>query len=501
MEKPETPPDAADETAVLLEEVFKISGVPTYTFVEPSHYHRLKVALRTPGRGVVIEGPSGIGKSTAVATALQELGVLDETLNLSARSPSDISLVEEILTSSSFGTVVVDDFHRLPLPLQNGVADLLKRLADSEDANNKLVVVGINQAGAPLLKHAPDLTNRIDRIRFEAEPASKVGEVVSMGAAALSVQIGAADAIIDASNGSFYLAQLLCHEACLQAGVLQRQDAQTQVGTLYATIKRQVMERQKGRFGGVFRDFARGNKFRPGTRAPYLNMLTWLAESDSGTIDIREALQAHPTERVSVKATIDNKGIDTLTATSSIAGVFYYNPDSRILAIEDPHAIFYLRNLDFAEFVQEVGFTKVTFEKPYDVALSFAGEDRDFAELLNDHLAEEGLAVFYDKAEEARILAEDVEALLGPIYESESEFVVAVMGTKYGVKRWTLFESSKFKDRIAEGEVIPIWSKDVPPSAFDPTYLRGGRMFDPHGDLVVQARECAKVIADKVTGR
>ena len=36
----------------LLEDVFKRSGLPTYTFVEPAEYNHLKIALRTPGRGV-----------------------------------------------------------------------------------------------------------------------------------------------------------------------------------------------------------------------------------------------------------------------------------------------------------------------------------------------------------------------------------------------------------------------------------------------------------------
>lgn len=54
-----------------VEEVFKVSGVPTYTFVEPSEYNKLLVALRTPGRGVVVEGPSGIGKTSASETALK----------------------------------------------------------------------------------------------------------------------------------------------------------------------------------------------------------------------------------------------------------------------------------------------------------------------------------------------------------------------------------------------------------------------------------------------
>jgi hypothetical protein len=58
--------DGKDMSAPLLEEVFKTSGVPTFTFVEPSEYTKLLVGLRTPGRGVVIEGPSGIGRLSPI---------------------------------------------------------------------------------------------------------------------------------------------------------------------------------------------------------------------------------------------------------------------------------------------------------------------------------------------------------------------------------------------------------------------------------------------------
>ena len=62
--------------ATRVEEVFKISGVPTHTFVRPSEFSRLQVSLRTPGRGVIVEGPSGIGKSTAITKALEALGIV-----------------------------------------------------------------------------------------------------------------------------------------------------------------------------------------------------------------------------------------------------------------------------------------------------------------------------------------------------------------------------------------------------------------------------------------
>lgn len=56
----------------LLEEVFRLSGMPTYTFVEPMRYEEIKVAVRTPGRCIVVEGPSGIGKTTTITKGSSE---------------------------------------------------------------------------------------------------------------------------------------------------------------------------------------------------------------------------------------------------------------------------------------------------------------------------------------------------------------------------------------------------------------------------------------------
>ncbi len=135
----------------------------------------------------MIEGPSGIGKSTAVLTTLRSLGLEGQIPILSSRDPSDLEIISELPNWTDFGTVVIDDFHRLPVDEQNRLADLLKILADTDSRTSKLVVIGINQAGVNLINFAPDLTNRIDRIRFESEPDSKIRELITKGEEALNV--------------------------------------------------------------------------------------------------------------------------------------------------------------------------------------------------------------------------------------------------------------------------------------------------------------------------
>jgi len=481
-----------------VEEVFKTSGIPTHTFVRPAAFPRLKVALRTPGRGVIVEGPSGIGKSTAIDKALRELGIDNEVTRLSAREPVDVEYLEILPDIGRFGTVVIDDFHRLEESVKAKIADLLKVTADAEDEKRKLVIIGINDAGKSLIDTSPDLTNRLEVVRFEVESPQKIQELVESGEKALNVTIAAKPLIVERARGSFYIAQLLCMNACIQADVIEEPNELTDVATPYAAIQRQVVDRQRDRFGDAVRSFARGTKFRPSGRAPYLHILRWLAESDSWSISLEDEMRRHPAEKASVFLVLDRGYLANLVNSPDISRLLHFNPHGAILSVEDPMLTFYLRSISWPDFVREVGFAKVDYEETYDIALSFAGEDRAYADALRDALEDLGHTVFYDMAEQYRFLGEDVEAFLGPIYESGSRYVVAILGEMYGRKRWTLFEASQYKDRIAKGHVIPVWSKKVPPEPFDITRDLGGLDFDPDAAPLPQALAHAETISKKL---
>ncbi|WP_343954414.1 TIR domain-containing protein, partial [Tsukamurella spumae] len=470
-----------------VEDVFKVSGIPTHTFVYPSASARLKVALRTPGRGVIIEGPSGIGKSTAVTKSLEDLGMNSRVTLLSARKPGDVEYITFLPEIKSVGTVVIDDFHRLSDSTKLLIGDLLKVTADAEDADRKLIIIGINEAGRALIDSAQDLANRVEVIRFETEPASKINELINNGESALNATLAAKDLIVENSGGSFYIAQLLCFNACLEAEFTESVEISKSIDTTYSAVRRKVIERQRDKFGASVRAFARGTKFRPGGRAPYLHILRWLAESESWSINIPDEMRRHPAEKVSVGVVHDRGYLASLCDDSEIAKLLHFDSDTNILSVEDPMLVYYLRSINWGEFVKEVGFTKVEYSEEYDVALTFAGEDRKYAEHLRDALEDLGHVVFYDFAEQHRIIGQDVEKYLGPIYRSNSRYVVAILGEMYGRKRWTLFENDQYKDRYEKGEVLPIWSAKVAPTATDPVRSIGSLDYDPDGDLAQQA--------------
>jgi hypothetical protein len=206
----------------------------------------------------------------------------------------------------------------------------------------------------------------------------------------------------------------------------------------------------------------------------------------------------HPKEKASVSQVVQKGWLAKLTAIDEISKIVHYDETTKVLSVEDPQLVFYLRNLDWSEFVRRTGFTRIDVDEEYDFALSFAGEDRPFAERLNDHLVELGVTVFYDHAEQHRILAEDLEGFLGPIYKSGATYVIAILGRQYGQRRWTRFESDQFKALFGEKRVVPVWAEDAMPSAFDTTAGIGGATFDPNGDVDAQAREIADLCARKL---
>lgn len=483
-----------------LDEVFKKSGVPTYTFVAPSEFDRVRVALQTPGRGLIIEGPSGIGKTSCVKKALEALSLTERCLFLSARRPNDVEIIAALPEMGDLGVVVVDDFHRLPEALKKALTDQVKTMADEEEAASKIVLIGINRAGQSLVEYAPDLLHRAEVIRIGRTNVERIRELVARGEGALKCTIDVAADIAVEAEGSFGMAQVLCHEACIQGKVLETQEKTVHVAVSLPAIREEVLRELTPRFFPVARDFATGNKLRREGRAPYLHLLRWLAESQEGALDTKEAIAANPALKGSVSQVIDKGHLVTLIANNpSIEELIHFDTKSELLTAEDPKFLYFARNIIWSKFARQVGYFSIEFKSRYDFALSFAGQNRDLAEALAKELKDREIGVFYDKDEQHRILANDVEEYLAPIYRSESRFVVPLLSASYPTRIWTKFESEQFKNRFGEGSVIPIWFIDCPVGLFDESRRVGGLSYDPAGELQNQATALVDVLARRLS--
>lgn len=489
-----------------LEEVFKRSGVPTYTFVQPLEYNKLLVAMRTHGRGVVVEGPSGIGKTTCVLKIIEDIGLSDKSLILSGRKSEDIELIKELPGMKEIGIVLIDDFHKLDEKSKDSIADFIKRLADEESPSNKVVVMGINKAGDSLINFASDLTGRIDTIQFEANPVEKLEELISKGEVALNLKFNIKKDIALDANGSFHITQMLCHETCLLENILEEKQEQQIINTSIEHIKQKVFENLLGTFFDKAKKLATGPRLRREGRAPYFFLLYWLSQKDDWTLDIDDILREHPEHKGSVSQIVDKGYLeDFLEKNPELNDVIHFESKTKIVSVEDPKFVYFLRNLLWIKFAKQLGFKAISFDSKYDFALSFAGKDRDVAEALYSKLTDSELEVFYDKNEQHRILARNIEDYLAPIYKTEALYVIVLLGPDYPKRIWTKFESEQFKQRFGENAVIPIWFKNAPPGTFDETTRVGGLEFDRDKLLDTQIQEmcgilCKKIQDERVSG-
>lgn len=456
------------------------------------------VALRTPGRSIVVEGPSGIGKTTAVVNAIAEAGLSERVLSLSARKSDDIQLIHELPSQLPFGTVLIDDFHRLDDPVKQEIADLMKTLADEGAAHSKLVVLGITNAGQSLISFGKDLANRIEVIPFEANPEYKVEELLKKGEQALNVTINVAADIARDSQGSFYLAQMLAYHACIRALVLRTEVPSRTTEESYESVKGHVIAMLARSFHDTAIAFARGTKLRREGRAPYLHLLYWLSQSKSWSINAEREADRHPEQRGSVSQVVA-KGFlkDLIESSADIQRVLFFDSVSGTLVVQDPQFVFYIRNLSWPQFADEVGFVSLEFPSRYDFALSFAGPDRDIAEALFAALQDHELEVFYDRNEQHRILAADVEEYLAPIYSSDAQLVVCILGPDYPKRVWTKFESDQFKQRFKSGEVVPIVLSTAPLGVFDSAAAVGHIAWDRDSDFSRQVEATVEVLVRK----
>ena len=78
-----------------LPDVFQTVGLPKYTYVKPNYYGEVRTDIEQPGKHLLIEGPSGIGKTCVIFKVFEELEwVKDENYKyVTCREPTAIDVL------------------------------------------------------------------------------------------------------------------------------------------------------------------------------------------------------------------------------------------------------------------------------------------------------------------------------------------------------------------------------------------------------------------------
>lgn len=104
----------------------------------------------------------------------------------------------------------------------------------------------------------------------------------------------------------------------------------------------------------------------------------------------------------------------------------------------------------------------------FDVALSFAGEDREYIDRVANALRDRGVKVFYDLFEEADLWGKDLYTHLTEIYQKRARFTVMFISDAYGKKLWTNHER-----RAAQARAFQESQEYILPARFDETEIPG----------------------------
>jgi hypothetical protein len=100
----------------------------------------------------------------------------------------------------------------------------------------------------------------------------------------------------------------------------------------------------------------------------------------------------------------------------------------------------------------------------YDVALSFAGEDRKYARELAQLLTDAGHAVFYDEYEQSTLWGRNLYTHLSDIYQNKARYCVMFISQHYAKKLWTKRERESAQARAfreSEEYILPLRLDDT----------------------------------------
>lgn len=103
-------------------------------------------------------------------------------------------------------------------------------------------------------------------------------------------------------------------------------------------------------------------------------------------------------------------------------------------------------------------------EYKYDLAISFAGENRGIAKDLANKLKEKGVKVFYDEFEEDKLWGKDLYEYLSKVYSEDARYCLMIISEHYAKKAWTSHERKNAQERaFKENEeyILPIRLDDT----------------------------------------
>lgn len=468
---------ATSRVSYYLSNVFNEAGLPDVTYVPPKEARQLVGSLATPGKHVTLVGPSGSGKSTLAHRSLNKLGLDDAKVHsFSGRDYSSTNSFLEILSQefdvdpewetvedwlSAYDMIFIDDVHHLVLPARQELASKLKRW---HERGIRFFMVGIAKTSDEILGADPELSIRNDVHRLGGQGPDFMREIVRLGEDALNINFGEKDieTVIQAARGIPSILQAILRIACIEQEINSTSEITVSVPIVLSEIREAVVRQYDGRYLRKVVGLARGRRQARSVHDTYFRIVEYVASNDKDQTSKDElyhkvvgSKDARQKSRIRNSFYRAMNNLPIVIQENDLNDVLLYENDT--LSVDDPVFRFYLTNVDFQRVRSQVNIRRVGYE--YDVAVSFAGEDRPQVEQLVEAMKKLGLEVFYDFDQQATLWGRDLRKELAKVYANDAQFMLLCLSEHYPEKDWTTFEFEVAKNAVnkrADDYLLPL---------------------------------------------
>lgn len=355
-EEPSPKPQKGSPAATIaITEIFRTSGPPAITFVEPVQMNQIRAALTMMGKGLIVEGPSQIGKSTVIEAAFDELERDAPSATATwvrLGEPSGLELLRDLLKPGQLSNhLVIDDAQLLDAPERDRVCALVRQLADNRAPKGKVTLIGAPGTSHKILTDI-HVKARFTTIPMTKQPDDRIQSLVSKGEAAANVRFEHAGEIVLQSRGSFRLAQEICLAMLIQDGVIRSAKSERLISISPNDVRNQIMSSLG--FDEALIAFARTDRNTDGQGAA-LGLLWMLSESPDLMVTLFAAKRRY-SHLVAGFEWLESAGLDKMLDDASPLKLceLLAHRDGQLEAI-DPRLGYYLSAVGWQSFGERAG--------------------------------------------------------------------------------------------------------------------------------------------------
>jgi hypothetical protein len=344
---------------VLAADVFRTTSMPTHTLVETPQLEDLRFEMMVPGRLLVVEGPSGIGKTVAVKHALDWVTTTGHRrwppIYLNVKEDSDVARIDALLQQSTAelrGYTIIDDFHDLDRERKRRLGRYAKALADRDGHEAKLIFVGISRVHESIARDVSDLGSRMTTMRIRRVEVAHIRELIAKGEQALNVSFVYRERLAAGAQGSFVVAQRLCENAVRKARILKTASQRARLGFDVPELQPAVLDSLETELHPRVQAFAMQDD-GAAARGAALALLWHLREADDGSMQVSYVRPRYPELQDAFELLLQK--IAEPSGKADWRSLFYCDPAGGQIAIEDPKLHFYLKHLNWMRLGLDCG--------------------------------------------------------------------------------------------------------------------------------------------------